>query len=251
MAVEREIKFQVTGDGWRRHIRHGEHEKGFHIRQGYVPDIVSDVRVKRMSDGVHIQFGRRNTESQSWEPCAGCDFLVGEHNATDADMDPNQMFGRYSMFDPETGIALRKKNGAIASKDGQKLNVSSVRLRISTNNSTGEVKGFITIKGKRIEELDGKPEFEYQVPHEALLNIFEQVTKGHEVEKTRYYLAMGYQGDPARQPMEWVVDEFGGKNKGLTIIEAELRLPTYDWVGERFTQSNYDLAKANAQGVGR
>ncbi len=100
---------------------------------------------------------------------------------------------------------------------------STVRVRIKGD------KGFVTIKGKRINLL--RKEFEYEIPlqdAEELLLLCQKPI----IEKVRY--EVDYQG------YTWEIDEFENENEGLMLAEVEMQNEdetpeTPEWVGEEVT----------------
>ncbi|MFS4468917.1 CYTH domain-containing protein [Maribacter sp. 2210JD10-5] len=101
----------------------------------------------------------------------------------------------------------------------------TVRIRTKGN------KGFITVKGKSNESGTSRFEWEKEIKieeAEALLKLCEKPI----LEKTRYEVAMGAH--------IFEVDEFHGKNNGLTIAEIELhnedeKFEKPNWLGEEVT----------------
>lgn len=84
----------------------------------------------------------------------------------------------------------------------------SVRIRVMDN------RGFITIKGKSVDS-EGiiRPEWEKEIPVKEAEHLL-GLCKNYPVEKIRYIVPFG------RHIFE--VDEFLGKNRGLTVAEIEL-----------------------------
>lgn len=72
--------------------------------------------------------------------------------------------------------------------------------------------GYLTVKG-RTENIS-RSEFEYPVPYEDAEEMLADLSSGVIIEKTRYFI--NYNG------IEWVVDEFSGRNRGLVLAELEL-----------------------------
>lgn len=106
----------------------------------------------------------------------------------------------------------------------------SVRIRIK------EEKGFITVKGKSSKEGTTRFEWEKEIPlkeAEAMLDLCEPAL----IEKTRYEVEIGEH--------TFEIDEFFGKNQGLTMAEIELESEDQifqkpDWLGEEVTgDKNY------------
>ena len=101
----------------------------------------------------------------------------------------------------------------------------TVRIRIKGD------KGFVTIKGKSSESGLSRYEWEKEIPvHEAqeLLALCEPGI----INKTRYEVVFENQ--------TYEVDEFYGKNEGLTIAELELESETTSfskpaWLGDEVT----------------
>ncbi|MBN1113353.1 MAG: CYTH domain-containing protein [Bacteroidales bacterium] len=100
-----------------------------------------------------------------------------------------------------------------------------VRIRIIDN------KSFITIKGGL--ELDGISRFEWEkeIPNDEALQLI-KLCEGRIIEKIRYYI--NHQGKV------FEVDEFKGKNLGLTLCEVELdssdeSIDLPKWIGKEVT----------------
>jgi len=92
-------------------------------------------------------------------------------------------------------------------------------------------KGFLTVKGKSKKNSFTRFEWEREINREeatALLNLCEKGV----IEKKRYYVEVGKH--------MYEVDEFLGKNKGLTIAEVELQSEEEEiikptWLGKEVT----------------
>jgi CYTH domain-containing protein len=98
------------------------------------------------------------------------------------------------------GVAIRQ--GYIFS-DEQK----TIRVRVMGH------KAFITIKGK---DLNGtRPEFEYNIPFEDGVELFESFTEYGKISKIRYHLLHGRH--------LWEIDQFLDDNLGLWMAEIELQ----------------------------
>ncbi|MBN9310638.1 MAG: CYTH domain-containing protein [Devosia sp.] len=103
---------------------------------------------------------------------------------------------------------------------------SGVTVRVRT---VDDRQGFITIKsgGSAL----ARAEFEYEVPIADARQLL-GLSRGAQIDKTRHRLDL-----PGG---EWVVDEFGGRHRGLVIAEVELESPTGqlalpDWLGNEVT----------------
>ena len=86
----------------------------------------------------------------------------------------------------------------------------SIRVRI-----IDEKQCLLCIKGTMEEGHITRPEYEYEIPIEDALYIFNNLAKVGSVEKTRYNIQ--YAGHI------FEVDEFGGQNGGLVVAEVELK----------------------------
>ena len=86
---------------------------------------------------------------------------------------------------------------------------------------------FLTIKSnsKGLSRL----EFEYQIPKEDAVDMFEHLCGPGIIEKTRHYI---------KTPNHtWEIDEFHGRNQGLVVAEIELeseyeQFDIPEWIGE-------------------
>lgn len=82
----------------------------------------------------------------------------------------------------------------------------SIRVRIMGH------KSFLTIKGK---DKDGiRPEFEYEIPYEEGMSLYENFTMAGKINKVRFHLLIGKH--------LWEVDKFLDDNLGLWLAEVEL-----------------------------
>ncbi len=100
-----------------------------------------------------------------------------------------------------------------------------IRLRICDNNS------FLTIKSPVKETVFSRNEWEFEIPVSIASEILEICLPGN-ITKTRYKV-------PFRNHI-FEVDQFHGKNEGLTIAEIELtdedeKFEKPDWLGEEVT----------------
>ncbi len=102
---------------------------------------------------------------------------------------------------------------------------ATVRLRIFDKSA------FITVKSRN----DGvvRREWEYEIPQSDALEMFESCGVSSVIEKRRYVIDAG-------NGLKWEVDEFGGRNAGLTIAEIELPsedcpFPLAPFIGEEVT----------------
>ena len=86
---------------------------------------------------------------------------------------------------------------------------------------------FLTIKSnsKGLSRL----EFEYQIPKEDAMDMFEHLCGPGIIQKTRHYIETPNH--------TWEIDEFHGRNQGLVVAEIELesedeQFDIPEWVGE-------------------
>ena len=86
---------------------------------------------------------------------------------------------------------------------------------------------FLTIKSnsKGLSRL----EFEYQIPKEDAMDMFEHLCGSGIIEKTRHYIETPNH--------TWEIDEFHGRNQGLVVAEIELesedeQFDIPEWIGE-------------------
>ncbi|MGV6853467.1 MAG: CYTH domain-containing protein [bacterium] len=101
---------------------------------------------------------------------------------------------------------------------------SSVRIRLSGNNATINIKG-MTIGASRAE-------YEYSIPEHEALEMLETLC-GQKIDKIRHYVQIDQH--------IWEIDEFNGSNAGLIVAEIELSdeqedFVKPDWVGEEVTE---------------
>ncbi len=99
----------------------------------------------------------------------------------------------------------------------------SIRVRLAGDQAT------INIKQLRLGRQ--REEFEYPVPLEDGLRLFE-LAGGGRVEKTRHYVRHG--------GLLWEIDEFEGRNQGLVVAEVELEMVGQavelpPWAGDEVT----------------
>ena len=104
---------------------------------------------------------------------------------------------------------------------------STVRVRMIDN------KAFITIKGKNDSTGVIRFEWEKEVTPDDARELL-KLCGGRIVEKTRYYVPV------VGSSLVFEVDEFHGKNAGLTVAEIELPspdtiFPTPSWLGTEVT----------------
>jgi adenylate cyclase len=111
----------------------------------------------------------------------------------------------------------------------------SIRVRVA-----GEL-AWINIKENRLGKM--RQEFEYAIPLEDALELA-YISKGGQVAKTRHIVH--------HAGMEWEIDEFKGKNRGLVVAEIELesenqKFELPPWAGQEVTDQeryyNVSLAK--------
>ena len=84
---------------------------------------------------------------------------------------------------------------------------STIRVRISND------KAYLTIKGKT--KGISRSEFEYEIPLQDAIEMQEEFCEDLFVEKTRYNIE--------NEGHVWELDIFEGENKGLVIVEIELK----------------------------
>ena len=104
----------------------------------------------------------------------------------------------------------------------------TVRVRIK-----GE-KGFLTIKGKSNDSGTTRVEVEEEIAVDKAHTLLSLCLPGV-IDKTRYEYTVGNH--------TWEIDEFYGKNEGLTIAEIELNaeeedFTTPEWIGSEVTGDN-------------
>lgn len=104
----------------------------------------------------------------------------------------------------------------------------TVRVRIK-----GE-KGFLTIKGKSNDSGTTRVEVEEEIAVDKAQTLLSLCLPGV-IDKTRYEYTVGNH--------TWEIDEFYGKNEGLTIAEIELNaeeedFTTPEWIGSEVTGDN-------------
>ncbi len=83
---------------------------------------------------------------------------------------------------------------------------ASIRVRIAGD------RAWLNIKGGGF--VASRQEFEYDVPLDDAAEMLESLCEGPLVEKTRHIVPYG--------GLEWEVDEFYGRNRGLVVAELEL-----------------------------
>lgn len=114
----------------------------------------------------------------------------------------------------------------------------TVRVRVAGD------EGFITVKGKTLEDGLTKPEYEYPIPKKDAEELLEMCLPGL-VEKTRYKIRH-------EDGHLWEVDVFEGDNEGLIVAEVELssaaeKFVKPAWVGKEITDdkryTNASLSK--------
>lgn len=113
-----------------------------------------------------------------------------------------------------------------------------IRVRYQQDSELALKKGYLTIKGPRINGECN--EFEYEIPHSDAEYMIKNLTQ-FSISKRRYLLKYEHRF--------WEVDEFKNLNQGLCIAEIELDsaqdqivLPT--WVGEEVTH-DYKYSNSN------
>ncbi len=116
--------------------------------------------------------------------------------------------------------SYRIAQGYLSSSPGR-----TVRIRTKGD------KGYITIKGKSNESGLSRYEWEKEIPHNEAQELLALCDPGI-INKTRYEIIFENQ--------TYEVDEFYGKNEGLTIAELELESETTSfskpaWLGDEVT----------------
>lgn len=116
--------------------------------------------------------------------------------------------------------SYRIAQGYLSSSPGR-----TVRIRTKGD------KGYITIKGKSNESGLSRYEWEKEIPHNEAQELLALCEPGI-INKTRYEVVFENQ--------TYEVDEFYGKNEGLTIAELELESETTSfskpaWLGDEVT----------------
>ncbi len=99
----------------------------------------------------------------------------------------------------------------------------TIRVRVTDEN------GYITIKGKSTGAT--RLEYEYAIPRQDAAELLDEFCSS-DVTKFRYVVPFAGK--------TWEVDEFLGKNEGLTIAEIELKtedetFETPEWITEEVT----------------
>ncbi len=89
---------------------------------------------------------------------------------------------------------------------------ATVRVRIVGDPSAQDGHAYLTIKGA-VQAL-ARPEFEYEIPIEDAIEMFDLWCSAGAIEKYRYRIPIG--------DLIWEVDEFLGANRGLILAEVEL-----------------------------
>jgi CYTH domain-containing protein len=107
--------------------------------------------------------------------------------------------------------------------------LSTVKERIVRVRVIGE-QGFLTVKGITVAAT--RTEFEYEIPVADAALMLDELCQQPIIEKTRYRIDHG--------GLSWEIDEFGGANRGLVVVEVELEdanqeIDLPDWVGEDVT----------------
>lgn len=95
------------------------------------------------------------------------------------------------------------------------LDKGTVRIRIVNNNKEGEsaAAAVLTIKGPASKGGLSRSEFEYSVPYEEGVQIFDLCSTS--IEKTRYFV-------PGPLGLTFEVDVFAGPLRGLVVVEVEI-----------------------------
>lgn len=117
---------------------------------------------------------------------------------------------------------------------------ATVRVRWQQDSELKLQKGFITIKGPKVNLTCD--EFEYEIPSTDAAELITSLAK-FSISKRRYLIRY--------EDFLWEVDEFGLQNKGLYLAELELpdaqtKFTLPDWIGTEVTKdlrySNLNLA---------
>jgi len=101
--------------------------------------------------------------------------------------------------------------------------------------------GFLTVKGRKIGA--SAPEYEYKIPYADARQMLEELCLPGLILKVRHLIPLVCVDDGVlvvRPGRFWEVDEFGGKNHGLVVVELELlfeaeAIPIPDWLGDDVT----------------
>lgn len=109
----------------------------------------------------------------------------------------------------------------------------TVRVRVS------DEEGWITVKGRT--RGIARSEFEYLIPKNDAENMLLEFAGDNVVEKTRYFVE--YKG------VQWMIDEFSGRNLGLFLAEIELEseeavFEKPEWLGEDIS-NDYRYSNSN------
>ena len=111
----------------------------------------------------------------------------------------------------------------------------AVRVRYTTDMVTGELKGYITIKGKASIDGTTRSEYEYEIPYPDAWRMMEMYCQDAIIVKSRYCIPYG--------ELTIELDVFRNKLEGLVI--AEIELPSADyiidvpaWFGKEVTQDH-------------
>ena len=91
-------------------------------------------------------------------------------------------------------------------------------------------KGYLTIKGITIGAT--RAEYEYEIPAAEANEMLDTLCEQPIIEKKRYKIPS--------DGFTWEIDEFGGVNQGLIVVEIELEdenqeFSKPDWIGEEVT----------------
>jgi CYTH domain-containing protein len=109
----------------------------------------------------------------------------------------------------------------------------STSMKHTVRVRTVNMKGFITVKGKKtgISRL----EFEYEIPFADAEVMLELLCERPLIEKIRYVLKY--------KAMTWEIDEYFGENAGLVVAEVELKSENQQilyppWIGKEVSDDN-------------
>lgn len=110
--------------------------------------------------------------------------------------------------------------------------LSMDKERVVRVRTAGE-RGFLTIKGKARGLT--RPEYEYEIPLQDAVEMLNNLSMGHLIEKIRYRVE--------HKGVIWEIDEFKGDNQGLVVAEVELEsedqaITKPDWIGDEVSDDH-------------
>ena len=91
----------------------------------------------------------------------------------------------------------------------------TVRVRLTSNNK-GQNTAYLTIKGKPVDGMLGRFEWEKEIRWEDAKQLL-TLCQGNIIDKTRWLVPAAEEG------LFWEVDEFHGHKERLTLAEIELK----------------------------